>query len=958
MRPDEHRGDRSSGIGGRTTRWPLGMMMLASLLAVIAAWAPWAVPAPRPVNRPVPVAPPRPRSRGCSVPRSRPTGWRRAPVSWPRGVGRSPSFGHAGVMLHFGPDRLGLGLLSWGRADRVQRPGVASPSVVRNRVTYRYPGGEQWFANGPLGLEQGFTITRAPAGEGPLRLALGVSGNVSVSGDGAAGLTLSDSSGARLTYSGLTAFDAAGRRLRATLAASGQRITISVADRGARYPIVVDPFIQLAKLVDPEGVAHGRLGDSVAMAGNTIVAAEAKGGQSDAHPTAIDVFVEPSNGWGGSGALVATLSAGTAADDFGGMPGSLSISSDGSVVVVGAPDTQVGANAEQGVAYVFQRPPGGWSGALDPSATLKNSGGSAGDQFGSSVAVSPDATTAVIGLPQEGSSGNGQVDVYVQGSSWASSSTPSAVLTDSSLSGGELGSAVGIGGTTIAATAPNANGATGQTDVFVRPGSSWQSTSTPAAELEPDGSTSADNFGRDLAISSSGSLIAVGAPGRSDSQGAVYVYQLSAPAWEGHVSQSATLLGPAGTASGAGGALAISGTTVLAGASSATIDNQATAGAGYVYAEPASGWQNTSTPDAALSASDPSIGSAAGASVAMSNGIAVLGAPTTTVNGANLQGALYVFGSQPVTSIALSPSSPNGSAGWYTVPVTVSVSASDAFSSLTATNCVLDPASAPSTFTAIPAGCLYTGAGAAVSTDGTHTLYAASENATGTTEPPPGVTVKIDRTPPSLACAGDPSFQLGSSGGLVSASVTDGDSGPAAQTVSARASTASFGKKSATLQGADIAGNTATKTCPYSVTAPGLNPSPTMKWVFAPAKSFTTIKAMSIIGVPAAASVKVLCNGKGCPFGSRAVKHVARQQCTGKGKHRTCKTAKTKSYSLSIGGLFHGRHLGVGAKVTVEASQPGRIGKAYVFTFRASRQPKIVTACLVPGSTKPGSGCP
>jgi FG-GAP repeat len=949
-----------SGIGGRTTRWILGMMAVALLLAAAAVWAPWAVPAPRPVNRQVPAAAAASISGvlGAQEPAYRVASSSGEPAA--RSGALTERFGNAGVMLRFGPDRLGLGLVGWGRADRVQRPGLASPSVVRNRVTYRYPGGEQWFANGPLGLEQGFTIKHAPVGEGPLRLALGVSGNVSVSGHGAAGLTLSDSAGARLTYSGLTAFDATGRRLRATLAASGQRITISVADRGARYPIVVDPFIQLAKLVDPVGLADGRLGDSVAMAGNTIFAAEAKDGQSDAHPTEIDVFVEPSSGWGGSGALVATLSAGTPADDFGGMPSSLSISSDGSAVVVGAPDTEVGANAEQGVAYVFQRPPGGWSGALGPSATLKISGGSNGDRFGSSVAISPDGTTVVIGVPQEGSgdTGDGQVDVYIRGSSWASSSTPSAVLTDSSLSGAELGSAVGIGGTTIAATAPNANATTGQTDVFVRPGSSWQSTSTPSAELEPDGSTSDDNFGHDLAISSSGNLIAVGAPNRGQNQGAVYVYQLSAPAWQGHVSQSATLLGPTGTASGAGGALAISGTTVLAGASFATIDNQATAGAGYVYAESATGWQNTSTPDATLSASDPAMGSGAGSSVAMSNGIAVLGAPTTTVNGADLQGALYVFGSQPVTTIALSPASPNGLAGWYTMPVTVSVSASDPFSSVTATNCVLDPASAPSTFTTIPVGCSYTGAGAAVSTDGTHTLYAASENATGTAEPPRGVTVKIDRTPPSLVCAGYPSFQLGSSGGLVSASVTDGDSGPAAQTVSARASTASFGKKSVTLQGADIAGNTATKTCPYSVTAPGLNPSPTMKWVFVPAKSFTTIKAMSIAGVPAAASVKVLCSGKGCPFSSRSVKPAARQQCTGKGKHRTCKAAKTKPYDLSLGGLFHGRHLGAGAKVTVEISQPGRIGKAYVFTFRASRQPTSVTACLAPGSTSPGSGCP
>jgi hypothetical protein len=948
-----------SGIGGRTTRWLLGMMVVASLVAVAAAWAPSAVPSPTAGNRPVPVAAAASISGvlGAQEPAYRVASSSSGELAARSGA-LSERFGQTGVMLRVGPDRLGLGFVGWGRADQVRRPGVVSPSVVRNRVTYRYPGGEQWFANGPLGLEQGFTITRRPVGEGPLRLALGVSGNVSVSAQGAAGLTLSDSAGSGLTYSGLTAFDAAGHRLRATMATSGRQITISVADRGARYPIVVDPFIQLAKLVAPGGVADGRLGDSVAMAGNTIVAAEAKDGQSDAHPTEIDVFVEPASGWGGSGALVATLSAGTSADDFGGLPGSLSISSDGSVVVVGAPDTQVGANAEQGVAYVFQRPPGGWSGALGPSATLKSSGGSEGDQFGSSVAVSPDGTTAVIGVPQDGGgTGDGQVNVYVRGSSWASSSTPSALLTDSSLPGGELGSAVGIGGTTIAATAPNANGATGQTDVFVKSGSSWQSASTPAAELEPDGSTSDDDFGHDLAISSSGSLIAVGAPNRGQSQGAVYVYQLSAPAWEGHVSQSATLLGPNGTASGTGGALAISGTAVLAGASFATIDNQATAGAGYVYAEPASGWQNTSTPDATMSAADPAMGSGAGSSVAMSNGIAVLGAPTTTVNGANLQGALYVFGSQPVTTIALSPASPNGSAGWYTEPVTVSVSASDPFSPVTATNCVLDPASAPSTFTTFPAGCSYAGAGAAVSSDGTHTLYAASENATGTAEPPSGVTIKIDRTPPSLACAGDPSFKLGSSGGLVAASVADGGSGPAAQTVSARAITASFGKKSATLQGADIAGNTATKTCPYSVTAPGLSPSPTMKWVFAPAKSSTTIKAMSIARVPAPASVKVLCSGKGCPFRSRSLKHATQQHCTGKGKHRRCKPASTKPYGLSLGGLFHGRHLGVGAKVTVEVSQSGRIGKAFVFTFRASRQPKSVTACLAPGSTTPGSGC-
>jgi FG-GAP repeat len=184
----------------------------------------------------------------------------------------------------------------------------------------------------------------------------------------------------------------------------------------------------------------------------------------------------------------------------------------------------------------------------------------------------------------------------------------------------------------------------------VESGSNWHGVSAADAELLPVGSTDDDDFGRALAVSSSGNLIAVGAPNRGQGQGAVYVYQLSAPAWEGHVSQSATLSGPAGTVGRAGGAVAVSGTTVLAGAPFATLDNMPQAGAGYVYAEPASGWQNTSTPDATLSASDPGIGAGAGSSVAMSNGIAVLGAPNATVNGAGDQGALYVFGTQPVTT--------------------------------------------------------------------------------------------------------------------------------------------------------------------------------------------------------------------------------------------------------------------------------------------------------------------
>jgi hypothetical protein len=80
------------------------------------------------------------------------------------------------------------------------------------------------------------------------------------------------------------------------------------------------------------------------------------------------------------------------------------------------------------------------------------------------------------------------------------------------------------------------------------------------------------------------------------------------------------------------------------------------------------------------------------------------------------------------------------------------------------------------------------------------------------------VTVKRDATPPTLTCApANPAFATGASGKTVSAKVSDALSGPAATTASAPADTSSAGKRTAKVTGSDLAGNTATGSCPYSV---------------------------------------------------------------------------------------------------------------------------------------------
>src|ERR1700734_1180563 len=97
-----------SGTGGRTTRWLLDMMVVASLAGAAAAWAPWAVPAPRPLNRQVPAVAAASISGvlGAQEPAYRVASSSGEPVA--RSGALTERFGQAGVVLRFGPDRLGL----------------------------------------------------------------------------------------------------------------------------------------------------------------------------------------------------------------------------------------------------------------------------------------------------------------------------------------------------------------------------------------------------------------------------------------------------------------------------------------------------------------------------------------------------------------------------------------------------------------------------------------------------------------------------------------------------------------------------------------------------------------------------------------------------------------------------------------------------------------------------------
>ena len=112
-----------------------------------------------------------------------------------------------------------------------------------------------------------------------------------------------------------------------------------------------------------------------------------------------------------------------------------------------------------------------------------------------------------------------------------------------------------------------------------------------------------------------------------------------------------------GTLNEVGFSVAISGSTIVAGARYGTVKGNLRQGALYVFSKPSSGpWVNA-TQTAELTASDGAAEDYLGASVAMSGSTIVAGAPDHEVSGQIYQGAVYVF-AEPAGGMPTAPPRP------------------------------------------------------------------------------------------------------------------------------------------------------------------------------------------------------------------------------------------------------------------------------------------------------------
>jgi hypothetical protein len=405
----------------------------------------------------------------------------------------SSTFTEAGVEVADDEDpeyaRFVMELAAFGCENNVFDVAKVSPeasNTLENRVEYKRDNMVEWYVNGPLGLEQGFTLDAAPAcrsaggKEVALEIKLGGELEPMLTDDG---VNFQDESGrVVMRYSDLYVRDAADKVLPSRLSLSGRRLSILVDDADAVYPITVDPLVGVLKqtLVAGDGQANALFGQRVVISGDTALVGA---------PGANKAYIfgrDGNNVWSQQKKLVSS-------DGLTGNFG-YAVALQGNRALVGARSM----SSAQGAVYAFEQgldgnwnqiqkivPPTGGSGYFGNSAsmsgstaiigasladkahvyvfntatgqwvlqqTLVGSGTAAGDQFGHAVAV--DQNYAVVGAPFDDDKGTntGSAYVFVRATGGTTWTQQKKLLPSNATADSRFGTEVTMAGNLVALT--------------------------------------------------------------------------------------------------------------------------------------------------------------------------------------------------------------------------------------------------------------------------------------------------------------------------------------------------------------------------------------------------------------------------------------------------------------------------------------------------------------------------
>jgi len=291
-----------------------------------------------------------------------------------------------------------------------------------------------------------------------------------------------------------------------------------------------------------EETPGGHFGHSVALSGDGSTAVVGAPADENGHGGAW-VFKRSGSSWTQDGTALASRD-GSMESRFG---GSVALSDDGTTALIGGP----GDSSYAGAAWVFVRTPAGWSqqgSKLDGGVEETGTGA-----FGSSVAISANGAIALIGAHHD-DDGKGAAWTFVRsGESWSSVGPK---LTPAFAGDGpdEFGYSVALSadGSSALIGAPQTNGFAGQVWLFRQHEGGWGS---PADALEVSEETGKGSLGASVAISADAASALVGGPSDDSKTGAVWALERGTappPAVSG--------LAPASGSTSGGTAVTIAGT--------------------------------------------------------------------------------------------------------------------------------------------------------------------------------------------------------------------------------------------------------------------------------------------------------------------------------------------------------------------------------------------------------------
>jgi hypothetical protein len=312
---------------------------------------------------------------------------------------------------------------------------------------------------------------------------------------------------------------------------------------------------QGAKLTGGGETGNGKFGGSVTLSADGSTALVG-GPDDDGSNGAAWVFTRSGSAWSQQ---AGKLTGSGAVGNFVVFGWSVALSADGSTALVGGP-----GDGFNGAAWVFGRSGSAW---IQQGGKLTGSGASGGAKFGWSVALSADGSTALVGGWAD--SGNkGAAWVFTRsGSTWTQQGGKLTGAGATAFPQFGFSVALAADGSTALVGGSNDDLHKGAAWVFTRAGRSGSTWSQQGGKLSGGGATGNAGLGRSVSLSADGSTALVGGPYDDGNRGAAWVFTRSGSIW---TQQGGKLTGGGATGNGQFGnsvALAADGSTALVGGS-------------------------------------------------------------------------------------------------------------------------------------------------------------------------------------------------------------------------------------------------------------------------------------------------------------------------------------------------------------------------------------------------------